>query len=149
MITWKPEKRKIADLVHWEENPRKISDKGAQKLRERIEARGFHDVIKIDTDNTILSGNMRKDVLESMGIEEVNVLVPERELTVEERVLVGLESNMNDGEWDWEEMGDLDKDLLLDAGFSDDELRVNMGLSDADMQEVEESRFDVLTIQPP
>lgn len=56
---------------------------------------------------------------------------------------------MNDGEWDWEEMGDLDKDLLLDAGFSDDELRVNMGLSDADMQEVEESRFDVLTIQPP
>ena len=132
MIDWKPEKRKIADLIHWEENPRKISDAGASKLRERIEARGFHDVIKIDTDNTILSGNMRKDVLERMGIEEVNVLVPERKLTVEERVLVGLESNLNDGEWDKDELEDIGADTLRDAGF--DEGMIGSIFDDVDLK---------------
>lgn len=149
-INWSPEKRKLADLKHWEKNPRKISEEKFSELKDKILKRGFHDVIKIDTDNTILSGNMRKDALEQLGIKEVNVLVPDRKLTVEEMVLVGLESNVLSGEWDWAELSSWkDKDLLLSAGFSEEELMVNSGLYEADLQEVDLDRMKIIEVYPP
>jgi DNA modification methylase len=121
-ITWNPEKRKLADLKHWEKNPRKISEQKFTELKEKIQKRGFHDVIKIDTDNMILSGNMRKDALEQLGISEVNVLVPNRKLTAEEKVLVGIESNVLAGEWDQEALKEFKTETLLESGLGDDEL---------------------------
>lgn len=121
-LQWHAEKRKVKDLVHWEENPRKIDERDFEMLKSRIEQRGFHDVVKIDTRNIILSGNMRKDALEALGIEEVNVLVPSRELTTEEMIQVGLESNMQDGSWDTDKLQSLGMENLLKAGFGDEEL---------------------------
>lgn len=112
----------MSELIHWEENPRTITPVDFDRLKERISERGFHDVIKIDTENRILSGNMRKDALEEMGIEEVNVLVPDRKLTTEEMVIIGLESNRNDGTWDWDKAKDLGVESLLKAGFEEQEL---------------------------
>lgn len=118
-ITWKAEKRNVADLIEWDKNPRKITDQAFEKLKQRIRERGFHDVIKIDTDNVVLSGNMRKKALVDLNIQEVNVLVPERKLTDEERDKVALESNRNDGTWDFEMLGNVfEVDHLLDVGFS-------------------------------
>lgn len=122
MINWIPQKRKVADLKHWEKNPRKISESKFAELKEKISKRGFHDVIKIDTDNMILSGNMRQDALIALGIEEVNVLVPDRELTVEEKVLVGIESNVLAGDWDAEALKEFDTATLLESGLGDEEL---------------------------
>ena len=73
--------------------------------------------------NVILSGNCRTDVLLELGIEEVNVLVPDRELTAEEMEKIGLESNMNDGEWDFSKMKDnFEINTLLETGFNSSEL---------------------------
>ena len=116
-LVWHPEKRKVSDLKTWSENPRKISKEGLEKLKERIQQRGFHDVIKIDTDNTVLSGNQRKKVLTDLGIEEVTVLIPHRPLTKEEKDKVALESNTNDGEWDFEALKSFNLDLLTNIGF--------------------------------
>lgn len=121
-LTWATGTRRVADLIHWDKNPRKISDKDFAKLKERIQARGFHDVIKIDTENVILSGNMRKDALEALGIEEVNVLVPSRALTTEEKVVIALESNRNDGEDDGEKLMELGVTNLFEAGYDEAEL---------------------------
>ena len=122
-INWKTDRRKVADLKHWDKNPRKISRQKAELLKERIRERGFHDVIKIDLNNVILSGNCRTDVLLELGIEEVNVLVPDRELTAEEMEKIGLESNMNDGEWDFSKMKDnFEINTLLETGFNSSEL---------------------------
>jgi site-specific DNA-methyltransferase (adenine-specific) len=121
-INWNPEKRKLVDLKHWEKNPRKISEQKFEELKEKIKARGFHDVIKIDQDNIILSGNMRKEALEQLGISEVNVLVPDRKLTTEEMVLVGIESNILAGEWDTDALKEFGTDTLLQSGLGDEEL---------------------------
>lgn len=121
-INWNPEKRKVADLKHWEKNPRKISEQKFAELKEKIQKRGFHDVIKIDTDNIILSGNMRKDALEQLGISEVNVLVPDRKLTIEEMVLVGLESNVLSGEWDDEALKGFKAENLFESGLDDSKI---------------------------
>ena len=113
----------MEDLVPLESNPRVISDEEFARLKERIEKRGFHDVVKIDTDNVVLSGNMRKRALTELGIPEVNVLVPNRPLTEEERRAVIIESNRSDGRWDYHILGlEYDNNELLGLGFSRGEL---------------------------
>ena len=121
-LIWSVKKLEVKDLKPWKDNPRKISRDALEKLKERIIARGFHDVIKIDVDNTILSGNQRKKVLEELGIKEVAVLFPSRALTEEERTWVALESNHNDGEWDFEKLKDFNLNTLLDIGFDSESL---------------------------
>ncbi len=121
-LVWHPERRLVKDLKNWSKNPRKISNQSFDRLVERVRARGFHDVIKIDTDNTILSGNQRKKVLMKLNIKEVNVLVPNRKLTEDERNKVALESNVSDGEWDYEGLKTFDIGTLSDIGLDTEEI---------------------------
>lgn len=122
-ISWKIEKRKVSELKIWDKNPRTITSDAFEKLKKRITERGFHDIVKIDIDNTILSGNQRKRALQELGIEEVNVIVPDRKLTDEEQSQVALESNRNDGEWDWDKLAnEFDEALLGNIGFSEEEI---------------------------
>lgn len=137
-LKWLTQKLEVSKLKKWKKNPRKISKEAFEKLKERIKARGFHDVIKIDTDHTILSGNQRKQALEDLGVKEVTVLYPNRPLTEEERNKVALESNFNDGQWDFDGLKNFRLDLLADVGFSKDELESVW----ADLLEVEDDKFD-------
>lgn len=121
-IQWRAEVRDVKDLIPWNENPRKITKVALEKLKDKIMQSGFHSVIVIDTDNTILSGNQRKVALTQLGITEVAVLVPDRALTPNERTKIALEGNVNDGEWDFEKLKSFDLDLIKFAGFSDMEI---------------------------
>jgi len=122
-LTWSAKKLSVSELKIWKQNPRKISKESFEKLKERIVERGFHDVIKVDTDFTILSGNQRKSALLDLKMEEVLVLIPSRPLTEDERSKVALESNHNDGIWDYELLEqNFELDLLTDIGFDEDEL---------------------------
>ena len=121
-LVWSSGVRKVKDLKVWKENPRKIGKAKLSQLMERIKDRGFHSVIVIDQDNTILSGNQRKTALTKLGITEVNVLIPNRKLTQNEKRKIALESNLNDGEWDFEKLKSFQMDLLSDIGFPDADL---------------------------
>jgi len=121
-LVWSAGVRKVKDLKVWSENPRKIGKAKFSQLIERIKQRGFHSSIVIDTDNTILSGNQRKAALTKLGITEVNVLIPNRKLSKEEREKIALESNLNDGEWDFQKLKYFKMDLLSDIGFPDTDL---------------------------
>lgn len=121
-LSWTTEVREVADLLSWKENPRKISKQALDKLKEKITQNGFHSVIVIDTDNTILSGNQRKTALTELGVSTVNVMTPSRKLTDKERHKIGIESNINDGEWDFEKLKSFDLELLQFAGFDEKEL---------------------------
>ena len=138
-LAWSPEVRKVKDLKIWDENPRKISKANLVKLMERITQRGFHAALVIDRDNTILSGNQRKFALIKLGVEDVNVLVPNRKLSEEERRKIALESNINDGEWDFDKLKLVDLDLLTDIGFSD----LDLSNVQPDDIKAEDDKFDV------
>ncbi|HAO64518.1 TPA: hypothetical protein DCQ44_00885, partial [Candidatus Taylorbacteria bacterium] len=116
------EKRQVKDLRAWLKNPRRISTENFSKLKERITRRGFHDVIKIDKDGTVLSGNQRRRALIDLGINEVIVLIPNRPLTKDERDKVALESNISDGSWNFDELKSFKLDTLTDIGFNKNEL---------------------------
>jgi ParB-like chromosome segregation protein Spo0J len=54
-----------------ERKPKKnLKGQALDKLKEKITQNGFHSVIVIDTDNTILSGNQRKTALMELGINK-------------------------------------------------------------------------------
>jgi DNA modification methylase len=138
-LKWMVEVKKVEDLLPWKENPRTITKVALEKLKERIKQRGFHSVIVIDKDNTILSGNQRKEALTQLGINEVNVLIPSRPLTNDERIKIALESNHNDGEWDFSALKAFDFQILTDVGFDKMEL-VNFWDKDKDFKDDD---FDV------
>jgi DNA modification methylase len=121
-LSWTTGVREVKDLLPWQENPRKISKQALDKLKKKIVQNGFHSVIVIDTDNTILSGNQRKVALMELGINTVDVMIPSRKLSDAERRRIGIESNINDGEWDFEKLKSFDLELLQFAGFDEKEL---------------------------
>lgn len=121
-LSWTTGVREVKDLLPWQENPRKISTVALDKLKKKIVQNGFHSVIVIDTDNTILSGNQRKTALTELGISTVDVMIPSRKLSDAERRRIGIESNINDGEWDFEKLKSFDLELLQFAGFDEKEL---------------------------
>jgi DNA modification methylase len=141
-LVWRPERRKVSELVAWKKNPRKITKAAFAKLKERIEQRGFHDVLKIDIDGTVLSGNQRKKALLDLGISEVTVLLPNRRLTEDEKNKIALESNGNDGEWDYDLLKSFKLDTLTDIGFDSSELeniwKDNLEVAEDDFDEEKE-----------
>lgn len=122
-LEWHVEKRDVSTLKEWEKNPRKISEEDFLKLKASITARGFHDVLKIDTDGTIISGHQRRKALLDLGIKEINVMVPNRELTPSERDIIAVESNKHRGTFDFDILANqFNIEDLEAAGFNRDEL---------------------------
>jgi len=85
-------------------NPRQITDKQAKDLKASLDKFGVADPIIINTDNTIIGGHQRKKILETlMGVDpdfEIDVRVPDRELTIDEMRELNVRLNKNTGEFD-------------------------------------------------
>lgn len=122
-LVWTPRRRLLSELRNFQDNPRKITDEQFTKLKQRIIKNGFHDVIKVNLNDEILSGNQRKRALMELGIQEVWTLTPNRELTRHEMESVLLESNRNDGSWDYDKLAnEYSIEFLMDVGFTDFEM---------------------------
>lgn len=121
MITWKIEKRKLSELVGYDKNPRKFTEKGLQDLKKSLERLGDANIITINADNTILGGHARATVMNQLGYEEVDVKVPNTlldEKAVQE-IVVRLNANTA-GEWDLDRLeADFDLDDLEEWGLDD------------------------------
>lgn len=118
-INWHTEKRKLSDLKEWDKNPRIISKEAFVKLKESIKERGFHDILKIDENNVVLSGNQRLRALKDLGYEEVECKVSDEILTEEQKNKVAIESNIQSGEWDIDSLEEDFSDTLDDLGLED------------------------------
>jgi len=129
-LTWRTERRRISDLVPHPNNPRKMSEEQVEQLRSSIERFNLVEIPAIDADNTILAGHQRLRVMQLIGRgeEEVEVRVPSRPLTPEERDEYLIRSNKNVGEWDFDLLANFDEPMLLATGFSKVELHERFGL---------------------
>lgn len=121
-INWKTEKRKVKDLIPAGYNPRKISDKAKQDLMESIKEFSEVDPLVINTNNHLIGGHQRLGIYKEQAIEEVDVRIPNRELTREEEMRLNLRLNKNVAEWDIDKLQEMDIETLLDIGFGDEEL---------------------------
>jgi DNA modification methylase len=121
-IIWSTEKRKVKDLIPADYNPRKISEKQRLELIESIKEFDTVEPLVINLNNHLIGGHQRLSIYTDQGIDEVEVRVPNRKLTVDEEIKLNLRLNKNTGEWDPEKLQDLNIETLLDVGFGDEEL---------------------------
>ncbi len=123
-LQWRTEKRKVAEILPWEGNPRKISDEQAEQLKRSLEKFNLVEIPAIDMDNRLIAGHQRVKILLALGRgdEEIDVRVPNRKLTTEEFEEYNVRSNLTTGEFDWEMLSNFDESFLSDVGFSSQEL---------------------------
>lgn len=126
-LIWHTETRKIKDLKEHEKNPRKITKDQMEKLKQSLKSFNYVETIVINLDNTILAGHMRIRALKALGRvrEEIEVRVPNRQLTQKEAEEYLIRSNKNSGEWDWERLAnEWEIPDLFNWGFTEDELQI-------------------------
>jgi ParB-like chromosome segregation protein Spo0J len=142
-IIWKNETRKVSELIPSDYNPRKLSDEQKGQIKKSLEKFNLADPIIINLDNKIIGGHQRIKVLLELGVEEIDVRVPNRQLTEEEEKELNLRLNKNTGEWDLGKLIDFDKEFLKIIGFSDNELS---GLFNEQEEENKNTRTIVFTV---
>ena len=150
-LMWKTEKRKISALVPHSSNPRQMTEAEAARLTESIEKFNLVEIPAIDVDDTILAGHQRLKVMQLLGRgeETIDVRVPSRKLTEDERIEYLIRSNKNVGSWDYGLLANFDEGMLLRIGFEDMELMEAFGLQDSEGTEVDPDRVRALTVLPP
>lgn len=91
---------RVADLVEWDVNPRKIDPRKFEDLKQRIVELGFNDVLKVaEGSTTVIGGNHRLRALKELGIEEVDILLTGAK-TKEEMLKIALSDNQEFAEYD-------------------------------------------------
>jgi DNA modification methylase len=132
-IQWTTTKRKLNELVPSQNNPRKLTEKQYDDLKKSLTKFDLAEIPAINTDNTILAGHQRLRILTELdGLDrEIDVRVPNRQLTEEEAREYLIRSNKNLGEWDWEILkNDFDQSDLIDWGFEE----IDFGLEPEETQ---------------
>ncbi len=124
-ITWHQEKRKIADIIPSEYNPRQAGEKQVQDLTESLTKFNLAAPLIINKNNHMIGGHFRLKILKERGggsTTEVDVRVPDRLLTKAEERELNLRLNKNLGEWDFDSLANFDEVFLKTVGFSSEEL---------------------------
>lgn len=132
----------VKDLKPSTYNPRKWDDKAIADMTESIQRFGLCDPLIAngaeERKNVLIGGHLRLKVAKAMGFTEVPVVyvtIPELEREQE----LNLRLNKNVGAWDEELLKAFDTNLLLDVGFTPDELS---GFFD-DVLDLVDDGFDV------
>jgi len=72
-LVWHTEKRNINDLIFYERNPRRLTDKQAEKLKESLEKFDLVEIPAIDTDGKIIAGHMRVNIMRLLGRDQIKI----------------------------------------------------------------------------
>ena len=123
-MIWHNEKRIVKDLKPVDWNPRKISDEQLTQLKQSIEKFNLVEIPAINTNGNIISGHQRIKalILLGRGNEEIDVRLPDKELSLEEEQELNIRANKNTGEFDFDLLANFDDSLLKEIGFSSMEL---------------------------
>ena len=124
-IEWHTERRKLNELIPDKSNPRTLSHHDGKHLAKSLEKFNLASIPVVDTSNNILAGHQRIDILKRQkGVEyEIDVRVPNRDLSDEEITEYRLRDNRNTGEFNYDVLANnFDVDYLESVGFKDSEL---------------------------
>ena len=121
----KIEQVKINEIKPAVYNPRKWDDKIISDMTESIKRFGLCDPLLVngapERKNILIGGHLRLKVATTLGFTEVPVVylnIPE----IEREQELNLRLNKNLGNWDEELLKAFDMNLLLDVGFTPDDL---------------------------
>ncbi|MCM8788061.1 MAG: ParB N-terminal domain-containing protein [Candidatus Omnitrophica bacterium] len=102
----KKEKWPIEKLKNWENNPRTITKKDFNRLKNQIKELGEYKPLIITKDGTVIGGNMRLKAYQELGFKEVWVSVVDAE-TEEEKIKYALSDNDQVGKTEKDQLAEL------------------------------------------
>jgi len=128
-LEWQTEKRKVSELVDHPKNPRILSKKSHDELIKSFEEFDYVELVAITKQNVIIAGHQRVSIMKELGWteKEIEVRVPNRDLTEKEIKKYLLRSNKNVGDWNYEILAnDFEIEELFGVGFTEEELTQNI-----------------------
>jgi ParB-like chromosome segregation protein Spo0J len=126
-MEWQREIREIKTLRENPDNPRRLSTKQGNELKNSLSKFGQCEPIVIQPDGTIIGGHQRCRVLKKMGEKSVDTYVPNEPLSDAEVKELTIRLNKNQGDWDFDMLANLwEVDLLLESGFTTEELHLEI-----------------------
>ena len=129
-------------------NPRQISKKQYNDLKESIDKFGLVDPIIVNKDMTIIGGHQRYKIwtekARQSNVDDITIPCVVLELNKEEERELNIRLNKSGGEWDFDLLSNFEIEELKDWGFKEIELGLNIDKIDIE----EESKDDdyVITI---
>ena len=148
-INWTLRSFRLDELTDYYKNPRSLSEKEFKQLKTSLDKFGMIDkpIVNADSANTIIGGHQRKKILETlMGVApdfEVDVRVPDRELTIDESRELNVRLNKNVAEWNTDILANnFDMGDLKEWGFEDFEL----GFTSPEFKSYDESVADGISV---
>jgi hypothetical protein len=114
--------RPITELIGAEYNPRQITDKQFEQLKDSLKRFGFVDPVLVnmhpDRENIIVGGHMRTKAAQSLGYSDVPCV--ELNLTLEQEKELNIRLNKSGGTFDFDMLANyFETDELKDWGFQD------------------------------
>jgi len=118
------EKRKVSDLKFYPGNPRFMSFSEKEKLKRSIQEFGCVDPLIINKNNEVIGGNQRLEILQELGIDEIDCIIIDLSKSKEKALNLAL--NKIQGEFDAELLKRFIEDIepvdLELTGFGEDEI---------------------------
>jgi hypothetical protein len=117
--------RNISELIEAEYNPRQITDKQFEQLKDSLKRFGFVDPVLVnmhpERENIIIGGHMRTKAAKDLGYTEVPCV--ELNLTYDQEKELNIRLNKNGGSFDMDALANyFSADELVDWGFDASEL---------------------------
>lgn len=134
-INWAEKTIPLTDLKPYERNPRFISKQAFEKLKESLRINGYHQRIIVQPDMRVIGGHQRIRALQELGVHEIIVLVPDRELTVDEFRRILIQDNLAFGDFDYD---------ILSSDYEIEELQ-SYGMTDAQLDNITEMPSEGMT----
>lgn len=136
---------KVSDLKFGFGNPRKITPKKKEELRQSLEQNGDFGIFVIDEHDNVIAGNQRASVLLEMNPNTDVTCKRLSGYTVSELKAINIKDNTHAGEWDLDLLADWTADLQLDLGLEDVFLDPNDRTID-EMEPIHYEKYDYVMI---
>ena len=113
-------KKKIADLIGAEYNPRELTEKQHSDLTDSLKRFGIVDPVLVNVhperENIIIGGHQRTKVWGELGNKEIDCV--ELKLTLDQEKELNIRLNKNTGQFDMDMLANhFDQESLVDWGF--------------------------------
>lgn len=119
-LEWTERVVAVTSLVPYERNPRIITKAAFERLKASLRDMGYHQRIIVQPDLKAVGGHQRIRALQELGVESITVLVPNRELTIEEFRRLLVQDNLPFGDFDMDLLSeDFNRAELIDWGMSE------------------------------
>lgn len=124
-MQWTIKKIKIKDLKKNDHNPRRMTKDQASQLEKSIQKFGLCEPIVVNVDGSVIGGHQRLKILRKLGEKEVDVYMPETELSEFQSNELNIRLNKNTGEWDFDVLAnEWDVNDLINWGFTPNEFHL-------------------------